>query len=158
MSKVFAIFHESGPPQLFPEAVFGPRLIEAEVLDHVDLDGEPHFRLEMVPNPDCTIPAEAVEISDEDRRAFLEEPGKWRWKDGRRRPVPPPGEEELAAWVAEKARRSLAASDRQMARGAEDLIEVLKRKGILVEEDLPAALREKIAARRDLRAKLAGES
>lgn len=50
------------------------------------------------------------------------------------------------------AAAQLAATDKDMARVVEDLWAALKAKGVLADADLPAAARDKIAARAQLRA------
>lgn len=65
-----------------------------------------------------------------------------------------------AAWVdtpemeTALARHALAESDPAMARGIDDLIAALKAKGVLADADLPAPLRDRLAARSAARAKL----
>ncbi len=64
-------------------------------------------------------------------------------------------EAELKAKIeAMEARRSLADSDRNMARIGEDLIEILISKGVITAEDLPGNVKEKIDKRKELREKL----
>jgi hypothetical protein len=58
-------------------------------------------------------------------------------------PAPSPTHEQL-----------LAETDAGMARFAEDLFDALKTKGVLTDDDMPAAAVEKVEKRKELRAKL----
>ena len=53
-----------------------------------------------------------------------------------------------------QAKTELAASDKEMARVAEDLTDVLKTKGVITDSELPQAVRDKLAMRKELRAQL----
>ena len=55
----------------------------------------------------------------------------------------------------EQARADLAATDKEMARIAEDLIYALIAKGLIAEAGLPQPARDKLAKRSELRSKLA---
>lgn len=47
-----------------------------------------------------------------------------------------------------EARKSLARSDREMIRAAEDIWEALRTKGVVTDNDLPQETRDRISARR----------
>ena len=55
----------------------------------------------------------------------------------------------------EQAKAELDATDKSMARIAEDLIAALIAKGLIAEADLPQSARDKLAKRSELRSKLA---
>lgn len=55
----------------------------------------------------------------------------------------------------EQARADLVATDKEMARIAEDLIQTLISKGVIAESDIPESARDKMARRSELRSKLA---
>ena len=55
----------------------------------------------------------------------------------------------------EQAKVELAATDKEMARIAEDLIQTLISKGVIAESDIPASARDKMDRRAKLRAGLA---
>ena len=55
----------------------------------------------------------------------------------------------------EQARADLAATDKEMARIAEDLIRTLISKGVIAESDIPESARDKMARRAKLRSRLA---
>lgn len=82
-----------------------------------------------------------------------------RWEDER----PKPSWSDLeAAWPEvqaqledEETKRALAESDpRDMPRAVEDLYDILSNRGVIAETDIPQAVRDKIAYRKALRAKL----
>jgi len=56
-------------------------------------------------NPDCTIPADAVEISDEDWQGLLSNPGR-RWRDGRVVDVEPPSSPTDITMASVRAQRN----------------------------------------------------
>ena len=62
--------------------------------------------------------------------------------------------EDIAARDRETAIAELAATDAGMARVAEDLVEILLAKSLIQESDIPRAVRDKIAARKALRASI----
>ena len=66
----------------------------------------------------------------------------------------PPTYEPPVLDPKEQAKAELAASDKEMARIAEDLIDVLKTKGLIIDSDLPQAARDRLAMRKELRAQL----
>ena len=55
----------------------------------------------------------------------------------------------------EQAKAELAATDKDLARVAEDLIGALIGKGVIAESDIPQPARSKLARRAELRSKLA---
>lgn len=94
----------------YTEDVHGARLIERVTTDPES--GEPLDRWSE-PNPDCKIPADAVEITDEQHAALLEGPshGKRIEADANGNPVlvtppaPTLGELKTATWESIKAER-----------------------------------------------------
>ena len=61
----FAVFTEDGfPAGFYGEDVHGPR----------EIDGGP--------NPKCLIPADAIEITDQQWQAFIDNSGHRKWQDG----------------------------------------------------------------------------
>jgi hypothetical protein len=61
-------------------------------------------------------------------------------------------EKEAAEAARAEAQRDLAATDLGMGRVLEDVLGVLAARGVLLEGDLPAAARDRLAARRSFRA------
>jgi len=80
------------------------------------------------------------------------------WNDPRQKPtwgeIKSAGAAEKALLDSLAARKMLADTDRDMARGVEELIDALKAKGAIADADLPASLRDKISQRKAERAKL----
>jgi len=63
----YAIFNEQG----FPKAFFSPDIHGERFIE--DENGD------LVPNPDCKIPEEAIEITDEQWFEFINNQGRRRW-------------------------------------------------------------------------------
>ena len=53
-----------------------------------------------------------------------------------------------------QAKAELSATDRDLARVAEDLIDALKTKGVISDSDLPGSVRDKLDHRKELRSKI----
>lgn len=70
--------------------------------------------------------------------------------------TPEPGftQAELDAKALQEKQAELAATDSNMARVTEDLIDVLLSKNLLLESDLPIAVREKLTERKTKRSQL----
>lgn len=75
---VYATFDEEGRPTGFYfEASHGPKLIPVERLVETDSLREfPSIAYDMVPNPDCKIPPEAVQITREEWRRLVDSGGE----------------------------------------------------------------------------------
>lgn len=70
----------------------------------------------------------------------------WQASGGVLQPYQPP-----AVDPKEQAKVDLAASDKEMARIAEDLIEILKTKGVIADSDLTQVVVDKLTKRKQLR-------
>jgi hypothetical protein len=64
--------------------------------------------------------------------------------------------DEIAAEDTESARAELAASDMGLARGLEDLIDILEADNMNIRARLPQELRDKLARRAELRGLISG--
>jgi hypothetical protein len=68
----YATFDGAQPTGFFHEAVHGRRMISKVAYDvSDDLNQLMGRRYELVPNPDCTIPVEAVPITDEEYASYF---------------------------------------------------------------------------------------
>lgn len=98
----FALFDEGG----FPVAFYSPdvhgertRPVYGDLPEPTEEEPRPiRPVIGEESNPDCLIPAEAIEISDEQWQEFLENVGRRRWQDGEvvehvPPPVPPTAED-----------------------------------------------------------------
>jgi hypothetical protein len=104
------IFWSPSSGSFFDEAVHGERLVLMRD-DHDDANS-----LEWVDNPDCVIPADAIEVSSEDHQTLMSEvsQGKRLLSDEHGRPIavePSQTLEEAVAALKRRRDRDLAASD-----------------------------------------------
>lgn len=83
----YARFDKNG----FPVALYDPEIWGYRT---VDLDGG----LSPVPNPECNVPSDAIEITDEQWSEFLENSGARKWQNGQVVEYTPPSP-PLAATV-----------------------------------------------------------
>lgn len=74
----FATFTNDGFPKgFYHEEIHGVRLIDD------------------IPNPDCKIPSEAIQITDQQWREFIDNQGRRKWQDGHVVPHEPPPPEPV---------------------------------------------------------------
>jgi hypothetical protein len=91
----FALFDEGGfPVAFFSPDVHGERMrpVYGDLPEPTEEEPRPiRSVIGEEPNPDCLIPAEAIEISDEQWLDMVQHPGRRRWQDGEVvEHVPPP--------------------------------------------------------------------
>jgi hypothetical protein len=113
---IYATFNESGfPTGLYAEDVHGGRMRPVYGAPPA-LYGEPPVTgygpppvIGSEPNPDCAIPADAIEITAEQRDEFVAYPGTRKWDGSAVVPyTPPPGAVEADDINAERQRRIVA--------------------------------------------------
>ncbi|MCD4512469.1 hypothetical protein LQT97_14680 [Brucella pseudogrignonensis] len=95
----FAIFDEAGfPVAFYAEDVHGLRKLPVYGEAPEPTDENPLPELPVIGeknNPDCLIPAEAIEITDVQWSEFLENLGFRKWEDGEVVPYEPPVVEQV---------------------------------------------------------------
>lgn len=104
--KRYALFDEQGFPKgFFSDDVHGARLLPVYGEIEPDSSGGPSDApmVDWQPNPDCLIPAEAVEITHDQWVELLSFPAARQWKDGELVTyAPPPPIVDLNAYAAQK--------------------------------------------------------
>lgn len=85
----FAIFETGFPLAFYSEDVHGTKL-RSVYSEPDETTGERPVLIGEEPNPDCMIPPEAVEITDEQWAEFLANPGRRKWEGGVVVPYEPP--------------------------------------------------------------------
>lgn len=119
----YAIFDANGfPTAFYSDDVHGPRMLPVFTTPpptEDDPDPTP-VQTGTKQNPDCTIPAEAIEISDIQWQEFLSNQGLRKWQNGQVVDYTPPPPVPITADVERERARRLAAGfdyDFQDARG-----------------------------------------